>query len=389
MRTRRIAVLATTAHLGGAEISLLELVRRLKGDPAVTLILPEDGPLRARAIEAGADVRVLPWPDRLMGAGEGSGLAGAASAGLVLPGLARRLARLLDEVGADGLLTNGIKAHILGAVAQARSRRPLFWYLRDGLESRALSRWALRACARRCDGAIAISRYVESEARKLLPPKVPLRVVYNIVDFGRMRAGADAPLDLHKASGEIWFGVVGALTPLKGQDIFLEAAVEAARALPEARFVILGSNFYRTQAASTFEAELQAAAARPELRGRVKFLGQREDVAAVLGLFDVLVQPNRGPEGLGRSVLEAMACGVPVIAVDRWGPAELIENGRTGLLTPHMDVRGLAERMIALGEDPGRRSRLAAAASVWVRETLEPDRLAGTVRQFLKDNSAS
>jgi glycosyltransferase involved in cell wall biosynthesis len=388
MRPPRIAVLETTAHVGGAQISLLELVRRLKGDPQVTLILPEDGPLHARAIEAGAEVRILTWPQKLMGAGEGGGVGRAAFAGLALPGLARRLAGLLDEIGADVLVTNGIKAHVLGAAAQLRSRRPLFWYMRDGLEARRLSRWFLLVCARRCTGAIAISRYVEREARKILTAKVPVRVVYNIVDFERFGPAGAGSGDLHKERGEIWFGVVGSLTPLKGQDIFLEAAAEVAKALPQARFVIVGSNFYRTQAASTFEQELRRSAQRPELANRVRFLGQRDDIAGVLALLDVLVQPNRGPEGLGRAVLEAMACGVPVIAVDRWGPAELIEDGRTGLLTPHLDARALAERMIALGRDSGRRAQLAAAASIWVRETLEPERLVCAFRDFLKETGS-
>ncbi len=85
------------------------------------------------------------------------------------------------------------------------------------------------------------------------------------------------------------------------------------------------------------------------LRDRVKFVGFRNDVPGILSQLDILVQSNRGPEGLGRSVLEAMACGVPVIAVNKWGPAELIQNGQTGLLFAPLDTKQLASHMLRLG----------------------------------------
>ncbi|MCX5796863.1 MAG: glycosyltransferase family 4 protein [Elusimicrobia bacterium] len=391
MKPRKIAVLEAISHLGGAEISLLELVRKLKGDFAFTLILPEDGPLRQKALAAGAEVRILAWPDRLMRLGERAcrfsamTLGRAALAVGAIPGFARGLSALLDEIGADVLLTNGIKSHILGAAATRGSRRPLIWYLRDGLEGRTLSQLALRVCARRCAGGVAISRYVEGEARRVLPAAVPIRVLYNIVDLERFQPNAAPATDLRKAPGEVWFGVVGALTPLKGQDLFLEAAARVTRELPQARFVIVGANFYRTEATLGFEADLRRRAEQPDLSGRVLFLGQREHMPGVLRRLDVLVQPNRGPEGLGRSVLEAMACGVPVIAVDRWGPAELISDGRTGLLTPWLDVPALAKRMLELGANRARCAELGAAGRNWAASELEPKRLVNAFRQFMQE----
>src|SRR5262249_9344252 len=79
-----------------------------------------------------------------------------------------------------------------------------------------------------------------------------------------------------------------------------------------------------------------------------------------------------GPEGLGRVVLEAMACGVPVVTVDRWGPRELVTDGETGLLVPPGDVDALADRMRRLASDPALRVRLGAAARRWVRAHHDP-----------------
>ena len=110
----------------------------------------------------------------------------------------------------------------------------------------------------------------------------------------------------------------------------------------------MGSNPYVTQAGLQYEDFLRRRVRSSALLGRVKFVGFRDDVPNVLAQLDVLVQPNRGPEGLGRSVLEAMACGVPVIAVDKWGPAELIEHGHSGLLFPPRDADSLATHMLTL-----------------------------------------
>lgn len=387
-------MLEAIAHPGGAEISLLELVRELKGDPQVTIILPEDGPLKAMAVAAGAEVRVLPWPEALMRTGERTGGSGAgkvwraARAALALPNLAARVARLLDEIDADVLVTNGVKSHIVGSIGRAAATRPLIWYLRDGLEGRPMTARALRWFRPRCRGAVTISRFVEAETRLLVSATLPTRVIYNLVDFSRFPATGPRT-NLGKAPGELWFGLVGSITPLKGQDLFLQAARRVARELSAARFVIVGTNFYRTDASMSYEQSLHALANVPELRGKVKFIGQRSDMPNVFSHVDVLVQPNRGPEALGRTILEAMASGVAVISVDRWGPGELVQHQRTGLCVPVLDLEALIYAMLQLGRNPHMRATLAATAEQWVHRELDPQRTVDQFRDFLQQVAAS
>lgn len=386
MDSFHIAVLSPVAQMGGAEISLVELVRRLEGNPRLTLILPEDGPLRREASGAGARVCILPWPDRVMRFGErmcAPSIGESALMAGMIPRLTRRLSRLLQEIRADGLITNGIKAHLVGAAARRAGGLPLLWYLRDGLEGRRLSSILLRLYSSRCCGAIAISRYVEGEWRRVLPPAVAVRVLYNIVDLEKYRPGGPVPSDLRKSPGEIWYGMIGAITPLKGQDLFLEAAKGVIEAVPEARFLIVGANSYRAEASMQFEADLRRRVQEIGIQERVRFLGHRNDVAGILSTLDVLVQPNRGPEGLGRSILEAMASAVPVIAVNRWGPSEIIKDGETGLLTPWMDVEALTNRMRLLGREATLRARLGANGRDWMMRNLQPDKLVAQFREIL------
>ncbi|MGD0507106.1 MAG: glycosyltransferase family 4 protein, partial [Terriglobales bacterium] len=337
-------------------------------------------------------VWVLPWPEAIAGAGETAKRPSPARmlrSAACLQSFARRLSRLLDEIGPSAFVTNAAKAHVIGALTRKRKHVPLIWYMRDGLEDRALSRKMLALLSRRCDSTICISRYVAAQFRRYVSASVPANVVYNIVDLSRFRPGAFPPADLRKKPDEIWYGIVGAITPLKGHDIFLDAAERVLRQLPTAIFAIVGNNPYVTEAGLLYEERLRRRVVNSLLRDRVKFVGFRNDVPSILSQLDILVQPNRGPEGLGRSVLEAMACGVPVIAVNKWGPAELIQDGQSGLLFPPLDAGQLAAHMLTLGRDGSLRKVMGKRGHNWIQQNLVPQELAGKVDRILASAMAS
>ena len=376
----RVGVLCGISGLGGAEFSLLELVTRLRDVYEFHLIVPGEGPLQESAELAGAKVWVLPWPEAIAGTGETAKRPGAAQmlrAAVCLRSLVRRLSKLLDEIQPSVLVTNAAKAHVIGALTRKRKDVPLIWYMRDGLEDRVLSRKLLALLSRRCDLTVCISRYVAAQFREYVSASVPENVLYNIVDLSRFRPGALPPADLGKQPDEIWYGIVGAITPLKGHDIFLDAAERVLGELPNAIFAIVGNNPYVTEAGFLYEELLRQKVANSRLRGRVRFMGFRNDVPGVLSQLDILVQPNRGPEGLGRSVLEAMACGVPVIAVNKWGPAELIQDGETGLLFPPLDTEQLSAHMLTLGRDGILRKTMGKRGHDWIQRNLVSQELAG------------
>lgn len=388
----RVGVLCAISGLGGAEFSLLELVTHLRGVYEFHLIVPGEGPLKQSADAAGAKVWVLPWPEALAGAGETAKRPSPARmlrSAACLRSFARQLSELLDKIDPSVFITNAAKAHVIGSLARRRKHVPLIWYMRDGLEDRVLSRKLLALMSRRCDLTVCISRYVAAQFRKYVSASVPASVIYNIVDLSRFRPDAIPPADLRKNPDEIWFGLVGAITPLKGHDIFLDAAERLLPQLPNAIFAIVGNNPYVTEAGFRYEQLLRCRVANSSLCDRVKFVGFRNDVPSILSQVDVLVQPNRGPEGLGRSVLEAMACGVPVIAVNKWGPAELIEDGETGLLFPPLDREQLAAHMLALGRDGALRKTMGQRGHDWIQQNLVSHELAGKFDRVLASAIAS
>lgn len=106
--------------------------------------------------------------------------------------------------------------------------------------------------------------------------------------------------------------------------------------------------------------DLERQAGRDGVISRVRFLGWRQDVAALLAAADLFVCPSRH-EPLGNVVIEAWAQGKPVVAAAAQGPLELIRPGETGLLTPLEDPASLAAAILALINDPSRATRLARA----------------------------
>jgi glycosyltransferase involved in cell wall biosynthesis len=375
----RVGVLCAISGLGGAEFSLLELVARLRDSYEFHLIVPGEGPLKQSAEAAGAKVWLLPWPEAIAGVGETAQRPGPAQLlrfATSLRSFARQLSKLLDEIEPSVFVTNSAKAHVIGALTRKRNNVPLIWYMRDGLEDRALSRKLLGLLSRRCDLTVCISRYVAAQFRQYVSSSVPAIVLYNIVDLSRFHPGALATADISKKPDEIWFGIIGAITQLKGHDIFLDAAEKVLSQLPNANFVIVGNNPYFTEAGSLYEEHLRQRVANSSLRDRVRFMGFRTDVPNVLAQLDVLVQPNRGPEGLGRSVLEAMACGLPVITVNKWGPAEVIQDGRTGLLFAPRDTGQLTAHMLKLGRDESLRKTMGKGGHDWIQQNLVSKELA-------------
>ena len=123
--------------------------------------------------------------------------------------------------------------------------------------------------------------------------------------------------------------------------------------------MIVGAPLFGEEAC---ERDLRELIARLGLAERVQLRGFREDVWSELARIDVLVHASVIPEPFGQVVLEGMAAGLPVIAPDEGGPAEVIADGETGHLFAARSVDALAAAMRALSADPQARERLGSAA---------------------------
>jgi glycosyltransferase involved in cell wall biosynthesis len=192
--------------------------------------------------------------------------------------------------------------------------------------------------------------------------------VHEGIDLGRVEAAP--PANLHE---ELWLphhapivGNVAALVPHKGQRHLVEAAAIVVRQVPDARFVIAG------------EGELREALERQvrehHLEKHVFLAGFRPDVLSVHKAFDIFVMSSV-TEGLGTSVLDAMAAGKPVVGTTAGGIPESVVDGETGLLVAPRDPQGLASAIVRLLNDEALRRRMGAAGLARAREKFSAERM--------------
>ena len=273
-----------------------------------------------------------------------------------LPATARGLARLwriLLTGRWDVVQTHLFKTAVV-TTPVARLTRARVVGTVHGLDPSGLQRRLAGLPARLQHRVVAVSTPLADDvARVTTIPRRLLEVVPDGVDDpGRAfepaaaRAAAGLPAD------GVLVGCVGRLWERKGQRELVAAWREVVTGRPDARLVLVGDGPLR--------AELETAAASPDLHGTVLLTGSRDDVGTILDGLDVAVIPSHH-EGFSLVTVEAMLHGLPVVATAAGGPRELVDDGVTGLLVPPRDVAALAEALLRLVGDPGLRTSFGAA----------------------------
>ncbi|MDP6353171.1 MAG: glycosyltransferase [Alphaproteobacteria bacterium] len=187
---------------------------------------------------------------------------------------------------------------------------------------------------RRCDHLIGNTPDIVDYLRRAGWPEGRSHYVPNFVSAAPAPATSRADHDTPEGAPLVL--ALGRLHPNKGFDVLLDALAR----LPHHWLWLAG--------AGPLDAALRIQARRLEIGGRVRFLGWREDVAALMAAADVVAVPSR-IEPLGNVVIEAWAHGVPVVAATAAGPRQLIEHGVNGLLVPHENAPALADAIAEIG----------------------------------------
>jgi glycosyltransferase involved in cell wall biosynthesis len=172
-------------------------------------------------------------------------------------------------------------------------------------------------------------------------PAQQVQTVYSGIDLRRIDAVPAAP-PLFPASTRV-IGTVGHLAGHKGHTYLLQAIPILHRLVPDLRLVIIGDGALRPQ--------LEAQAAALGITAQVQFMGFRHDVLALLQTFEVFVFPSY-LEGLGTSLLDAMALRKPIVATRAGGIPEVVQDGVTGLLVPPRNPQALAQALGVLLQHP-------------------------------------
>jgi glycosyltransferase involved in cell wall biosynthesis len=173
------------------------------------------------------------------------------------------------------------------------------------------------------------------------------------------------------------FGLIGRISPWKGQHIFLRAAEKVHQRYPETRFLIIGAPLFGEEA---YEAEIHKLTETLHLDEAVQFTGFCTDVPERIAALDVVVHASTSGEPFGQVIIEGMAAAKPVIATNGGGVPEIVEEGVTGLLVPMGDASAMSEAMIRLLNNPEEAAAMGRQGRKRVEEAFMIQRTAAEMR---------
>jgi glycosyltransferase involved in cell wall biosynthesis len=377
-----ISLLSTNFRGGGVQMSMLRKARRLMtmGFEVEVLVFERDGPLLDYHGDDIAVVELAPGSTLL-----GRWLAVQADPGgigdylrpvlLARPpphrlGFLASLARYLRERRPEALIAAGSGPNMLAIWARrlADVSTKVVVSQRDVISPSIKSdrRWrrlflptALRRTYAMADAIVAVSHGVAEDLADVTGlPRETISVIYNPVVDNRLAQLAAAPLEhpWFRTSGPPVLLAVGRLAPQKDYPTLIEAfaRVRAKRAV---RLLILG-DAKNAQDMARERATLMQIAARKNVADDLELAGFAANPAAYMARAALLVLCSRH-EGLGNVLIEALACGCPVVSTDcPHGPAEILGQGIYGRLVPVGDSEAMAAAILATLDEPPDRERL-------------------------------
>jgi glycosyltransferase involved in cell wall biosynthesis len=368
-----------TSIVSGAEHSLLTLIGGLPPEIAAGLACPA-GPLAEIARERGIDVhlvrgtagslRLHPWHTPV------------AVVEIALSGV--QVARVARRTGASILHANSLRASLATCIACRMHRYGFVAHVRDCLPDSTATRLIRHLVARQTDQVVAISEYVAKRFRAGLSNRdVRLRIIDNPVDLDRFQANLNGP-DAPRPPDEPILVIVGQISSWKGHDTAIRALHNVRSHYPKARLQVVGDVKFDS-AGTRFDnrgylAELHRLVSELGLGNAVDFVGERNDIPQIMARADVVLAPSI-EEPFGRTVAEAMAVGTPVIATTVGGPAELIEDGTTGLLAPPGEPPAWSSAILRILDHPIKAREMGRNAVVVAHRRFATDRHVATMME--------
>ncbi|MHB8510942.1 MAG: sugar transferase [Actinomycetota bacterium] len=373
----RVLYLDHVVHLSGAEQSLFDLVVGLAGGPVEPIVvLPDDGPLATQLRASGVLVRKVKMSKRLLDTSRkrlNRNPLTAIARLVSFLAVSFRLRSLIKETKPHVIHTNTLKTHLLAIIPAKLSHTPLVWHMRDILPQGWL-RKAFILCARFPNRIVVTSRAVAQSlgANKSIYRKLALIPNGIRVDsFEDRDEGISLREEIGAGPKDLVVGIVGRIAPWKGQDIFVHSAAMLAERHPKVRFAIIGAPMFGDDA---FQHELASLVYQYQLDGQLMFTGWRSAQEAMSAL-DIMVHASVEPEPFGRTIIEAMAAGLPIVAAGGGAIQEILPPNAGFTVPPgHPEILADALETLlsdrALRKEMGRHGREAAARYFDVRRTI-------------------
>ena len=356
MRSKRynILYLDSGSGIGGGQRSLLLLLKHLDATRFRSFLgCLGDSMLAAAARKAGHPVIPLNLPQQHdKGDKTRRFTFGDITRDLLQLKVIFQLLGVLQEKQIDLIHANSLAAGLIGGVAAKLYGVPIVMHKRYATAYGVLD----RLCEALLDRVILVSE----ATRWAFAPHSKQALIYNGVELSSLQPSSRAkPLraDFNLDPDALLIGIVTRITPEKGIHTLIEATAKL-KASPSVQLLVVGGPYFPKDA--EYIDSLKVQAKKLGITDRVVFTGFLEDTGAILSLLDVVLLASTIPEACPRTIIEAMAAGVPVIATPLGGSKELV-TPETGILVPAEDANAFAKAITQLAEDAERRKRMGKA----------------------------
>lgn len=361
-----VLFLEALSTIAGGQRVLLDLMPALLQRFEATVLLPGHGPL-AEALQAyGVPVIVAPMAAYTLVRKSWRDLASFA---IETPRLSLALYHQVRRCHTELVYANSSRVFGWGTVGAWLAGRPIIWHAHNILgDSKTLALVRLLARTKTVRRVLCAS---ESAAEQFPSQCDKVAIVPPGVDLERFAPSPESRYrvraQLGIAADALVAGIVGDLIPLKGQDVFIQAAAQVSQSVPDAVFFIVGDE-RATDASRQYKSGLQSAIRN--LPSAIRMLGFMPDIAGVLNALDVLVVASATETG-PLVLAQALACGAPVVSTPvGWAP-QLLGDGQCGELFPIGDPAALAGQLAHLLVQPDARAAMGRAARQRALERLD------------------
>jgi glycosyltransferase involved in cell wall biosynthesis len=297
-----------------------------------------------------------------------------------------KLRRAVKACDADVIHTHNATAHYHAALVGARRGRTILVNTRHGMGGPRTSDRRERFFSLALGRTAAVAAVCQAAARRLVADRIAPANLVSVVPNGiRLHAfGNQDSLDARQRfdlpEDALVVGTVGRLNWAKDHAFLLQVFQEFARNAPSAFLVIIGEGEQR-EALVRLTAELA-------LEGRVRFLGDRPDVALLLPGMDIFALSSR-TEGYSIALLEACAAGIAIVATDVGGNREIIQDQVTGLLVEHGNPASFANALARLAESTALRAQFGTRARAWATANASLETMAERYERLYSDCGAA
>lgn len=374
---KRILYLHAGAEMYGADKVLLELIKGLdRQEFEAHVILPNDGVLVEALRQVGAQVSVLDYPILRRKYFNPKGILE------YLKSYRRYSQKIAQYVRGNGidLVHNNTTAVLEGVYLKRKVKLPLIWHVHEIIvKPKAISDFINFLMGRYADKIVTVSQAVASHVNQSpFIKEDQVQVIYNGVDNAVYHPMQASTVRERFAIPEesLVIGMVGRVNAWKGQGDFLEVVTPILEQNPNSIAFLAGSAFsgeeWRVE-------ELESTIAKSSVASQIKRVDYYEHTTELYNMFDIFVLPSTNPDPLPTVVLEAMACGKPVVGYRHGGVCEMVDEGTNGLLATPNQPAELSKAIQELADNTEKREQFGKAS---VQRQKELFSLQSYIRNF-------